>query len=98
MSTTRYLDPDNRRLPKSERYCVRCHKDIRPGSPALPVIVDYNNITAELSTIQTSTGLIGLDCAIVIGLTGIKTPAPAGNRRAGNEHNNGQIFGNLPGV
>lgn len=30
---TKYLDQNNRRDPKTDFYCVACHKDMKPGQP-----------------------------------------------------------------
>jgi hypothetical protein len=30
---TKFIDPDYRRDPKTERFCVRCQKDLKPGQP-----------------------------------------------------------------
>jgi hypothetical protein len=30
---TTFIDPDYRRDPKTDWYCVRCQKDLKPGQP-----------------------------------------------------------------
>jgi len=30
---TKFIDPDNRPTPKTDTFCGRCHKDLKPGQP-----------------------------------------------------------------
>lgn len=60
------LDPDFRRSPKTETFCVRCQKDIFDASKAIRVTVDWNTWETEVDA--NGEHLIGRDCAKVIGL------------------------------
>ena len=33
MYRTSFIDPDYRRDPKTDRYCYRCQRDLKPGQP-----------------------------------------------------------------
>jgi hypothetical protein len=75
-----YLDSDTRRSPKTDRYCVRCQKDIKPGAATRMVhVVDggVNILHPEDENIYLKVGnqrgdcgmhLVGLDCARQLGM------------------------------
>ena len=77
---TTFIDYDARREPKTDRFCVRCQKDIRPDSPARVVhLVDgsTNALRPEDEAKYKQEGnqagdqgawLLGMDCAKQIGL------------------------------
>ena len=74
---TTELDYDARRQPKTDRSCVRCQRDIKPGSPTRMVhVVDggnwilhpndegiYVSNAGDLGMFE-----VGMDCARIIGL------------------------------
>lgn len=71
------LDGDYRREPKTDRFCVRCQKDIKEGSPSRAVhIVNGGHLILhpddESSYVPDSGDcgiyLVGMDCAKIIGL------------------------------
>ena len=37
---TEYLDQENRRVPKTNLYCIACHKDLKPGTYGVIHLVD----------------------------------------------------------
>lgn len=64
------LDFDARREPRTERYCIRCQRDIRPGQPArvVRIVVDepmvlHPDDAGDLGEEH----LVGENCARVIG-------------------------------
>lgn len=59
------LDPDFRRDPKTDIYCVRCQKDIADPNDAIRVTVNWETWLVTLGGKE----LIGKDCAKKIGLT-----------------------------
>lgn len=74
---TKFIDPDNRRAAKTDRFCVRCNKDIKPSSPARSVHLVNGGLDIlhpEDEAIYTSDAgdcgafLVGMDCANRIGL------------------------------
>ena len=60
------LDGDFRRDPKTERYCVRCQKDIKPEASAIRVSVDEASISVWRD--ENGEHLMGMDCAKKVGL------------------------------
>lgn len=76
---TKFIDPDTRRQPKTDRFCVRCQKDIKPQSPTRAVhLVDGGPYALypddeRVYAITGNTGsdlgmhLLGMDCAKTIG-------------------------------
>lgn len=60
------LDPDFRKDPKTDRYCVRCQKDIKPGAVAIRVNVDWD--TWQVWRDAAGEHMMGIDCAKKIGL------------------------------
>jgi hypothetical protein len=78
---TAQLDADNRPTPKTELYCVRCHKDIKPGQPHLYVHIEDSSFAAvvhpkdtpDFEASEAARGdmgwfPIGMDCARKIGI------------------------------
>lgn len=77
---TTFIDYDARRDPKTDRFCVRCQRDIRPDSPARVVhLVDggTNALHPEDEALYAKDGnhkgdqgawLLGTDCAQQVGL------------------------------
>jgi hypothetical protein len=74
---TKFLDYDARREPKTDRYCVRCQKDIKQGSVCRSVhIVDGGAMVlhpADEHLYTSNSGdcgsyLIGPDCASILGI------------------------------
>lgn len=77
---TTFIDYDARREPKTDRFCVRCQKDIKTGSPARVVhFVDGNVMAlhpedeALYAQVVNKSGdggmwLLGMDCARIVGL------------------------------
>jgi hypothetical protein len=74
---TKWMDPDFRRWPKTERYCVLCQSDLTPGQPCRMVRWeadkweaihpgDYARADDEIPVLQS--GLVGMDCAKRLGL------------------------------
>jgi hypothetical protein len=64
-----FLDFDSRPEPKTDRWCVKCQRDIKPGRPARIVRV----LEAQVLHPDDAGGageeyLIGLDCATQLGL------------------------------
>lgn len=84
---TKYLDQDNRRRPKTDLYCIKCHKDIKPGqSHRLVHLVDggpyvlhprdeqhYVPDRADMGFFE-----IGGDCARQLGLEWTHKPIEGG--------------------
>lgn len=63
-----YLDPDFRRDPMTNRFCVRCQKDIRPDASTVRVDVNWDTMRVWLD--ENGQHLMGIDCAKKIGLAG----------------------------
>ena len=76
---TTFIDYDSRREPKTDRFCVRCQKDIKPDSPARVVHLVDGNVVALHPDDETlfaqqgeksgdgGTWLLGMDCAKSVG-------------------------------
>lgn len=79
---TAQLDADNRKNPNTDHFCVRCHKDIKPGQPVRWVrptdwsfaqVMHADDVTPEIIA-ATERGeypgafMVGTDCAKKIGL------------------------------
>lgn len=71
------IDYDARREPKTNRFCVRCQKDIKPTSPARTVHLVDGGVFAlhpdDESKYISDNGdqgawLVGMDCARIIGM------------------------------
>ena len=81
---TKFIDPDNRPEPKTDRFCGRCHRDLKPGQPYRVIhLVDggpyalhpgdeasYQAVTGTLGQHPGELGCfpVGMDCARKIGL------------------------------
>lgn len=74
---TKFLDYDARRDPKTDRFCIRCQKDIKPDAEARAVhIVDGGSMIlhpADESAYQSDNAdlgfhLIGPECSRVVGI------------------------------
>lgn len=79
---TTFIDGDYRREPKTEVFCARCQKDLKPGQKRRGVhIVDggamvlhpddeaiYNALPAEAKRGDCGCWLVGMDCARQIGM------------------------------
>jgi hypothetical protein len=78
---TAQLDADNRREPKTECFCVRCHKDLKEGQPRRFVHIEDSSHarvvhpadTAAFEAADTLHGdmgwfPVGMACAKAIGL------------------------------
>lgn len=77
MYRTKFLDYDARREPKTDRYCVRCQKDLKKGAEFRQIhLVDggamilhpedeaiYMSDAGDLGT-----HLLGMECARIIGM------------------------------
>lgn len=77
MVRTKFIDPDYRKTPKTDRYCVRCQRDIKPETQARMVHVVESGISVlhpEDEKLYTPDAgdrglqLIGMDCAAAIGM------------------------------
>lgn len=75
---TTFLDPDNRaKEPKTAHYCIRCLRDLKPGS-AYRVIHVVNGGASVLHPAEEATYVpdagemgwfsIGMNCARIVGL------------------------------
>lgn len=79
---TAQLDADNRREPKTDFFCIRCHRDINPGQPhrwvrptdwSFASVIHTDDVTSEVIS-ATERGEypgafpVGMDCARKIGL------------------------------
>lgn len=74
---TAYLDPDNRRDPKTDHYCYRCHKDIKPGAKTRQIHIINGGLEilhpADESKYTSDAGdmywfEVGMECAKKIGI------------------------------
>ncbi len=78
---TAQLDADNRREPKTECYCVRCNKDLKPGQPrryvaiadsAFAEVIHPDDVVKFLNGPDAGGYMgrhpVGMDCAKKIGL------------------------------
>jgi hypothetical protein len=66
---TIFLDYDARREPKTDRYCIKCQKDISPGAPARVVrLVDVMVVHPDDAGAEGEDHLVGIDCAKKLGL------------------------------
>jgi len=83
---TKYIDPDYRRDPKTDHFCCRCQKDIKPGSPFRMVHCVDGGMSAlhpdDEANYVTDAGdmgcfPIGMDCARKIGLEWSHPAKPA---------------------
>lgn len=64
-----FLDFDSRPEPKTDRYCVKCQRDIKHGRPARVVRVrDARVLHPSDSGGEGEAYLVGMDCAVKIGL------------------------------
>lgn len=72
-----WIDPDFRRDPKTDHYCVRCQRDLKPGQPFRMVCLAFEGfyvwdpaIHSVDPTGETDMGLhpVGMDCARKIGI------------------------------
>ena len=81
---TKWVDPDFRRDPKTERYCVVCQRDIAPDRPAFGVMWlwdacavvhpdDWHMIPAEDVGESVHMSLVGPRCRRKIGGEWCKT-------------------------
>lgn len=61
-----YLDPDYRRSPKTDSYCVRCQRDFKLGDKTVCVSMDWESMQVTLD--ENGTYRMGLGCAKRIGL------------------------------
>lgn len=89
MVRTAHLDADNRREPKTDHFCVRCHKDLKPGQPfrwVRPTDWSFAQVmhaddAGEEVIAATERGEypgcfpVGMDCARKIGLEFSHSPA-----------------------
>lgn len=73
---TAFIDPDNRPQPRTEHYCARCHRDLKPNQPFRVVhLVDGGPFALHVDdeALYTDAGSdmgcfpVGLDCARKIG-------------------------------
>jgi len=58
------LNPDFRKNPKTQRFCVRCQKDLNPTAQTVAVTVNWDTWMVRLGGNE----LLGVDCAKKIGL------------------------------
>lgn len=58
--TVYQIDPDNRRTPKTDCYCIQCGKDIVNVNNSIPVSVDWDKMTAWPD--QNGDYRVGKDC------------------------------------
>lgn len=81
---TKWMDPDFRSVPKTERFCILCQKDLAPGAKHRIVHWevdryeaihpdDLGGATVEIverrgRTDAVQRGLVGMDCARRLGL------------------------------
>lgn len=78
---TAQLDADNRRFAKTDEFCVRCQKDLKPGQPrrfvriadsAFAQVVHPDDVAAfeasEAARGDMGRHPVGMDCAKKIGL------------------------------
>lgn len=78
---TAQLDADNRREPKTDEFCVRCHKDLKPGQPrrfvrvedsSSATVVHPDDVAAFEASPKGAGDMgrhpVGMDCAKKIGL------------------------------
>lgn len=73
---TKDIDGDYRHEPKTDRFCVRCQKDIKPNAPTRTVhLLDGHMILHpqdehlyESDARDTGHFIVGMDCARTIGL------------------------------
>ena len=66
-----FLDHDARREPKTDRFCIKCQKDIKQDQPARVVMLrvsDMYVLHPDDATDDCERYLVGLDCAKKIGL------------------------------
>ena len=64
-----FLDYDARPRPKTDRSCVRCQRDIKPGQPARIVrVLDAMVLHPDDAGAVGEDFLIGLNCAKKLGL------------------------------
>lgn len=83
---TAYIDCDNRRDPKTDKFCVRCNRDLEPSQDhGLVHLVDGGpfalhpedeEIYSKSGNDRSDLGMffIGLDCAKKIGLEFVRKP------------------------
>ena len=73
---TAYLDPDNRRDPKTDHHCHRCHKDFKPNAKTRQIHIinggwDVLHPEDESKYVSDAGDMyvfeVGLDCARKIG-------------------------------
>ncbi len=78
---TAQLDADNRREPKTDVFCVRCHKDLKAGQPRRLVHIEDSSHArvvhpADTAAFEASDAArgemgwfpVGMDCAKKIGV------------------------------
>lgn len=66
-----FLDYDSRPKTKTERYCAKCQRDIKPGSLARTIrlrIADMHVLHPDDAGELGEPALLGMDCAKNIGL------------------------------
>lgn len=81
MYRTAQLDADNRREPKTECFCIRCHKDLKAGQARRYVHIEDSSFirvvhpadTAAYGATPAALGdmgwfPVGMDCARHVGL------------------------------
>lgn len=84
---TAQLDADNRREPKTDVFCVRCHKDLKPGQDRRYVHIEDSSFATVVhpdddAAFHSSPAVagdmgwfpVGLDCAKRIGIEFTKQP------------------------
>lgn len=68
---TLFLDYDARPEPKTNRWCAKCQRDIKPGSPARVIrlrVEDMHVLHPDDAGDLGEHALLGMDCARTIGL------------------------------
>lgn len=72
----KFVDYDARRQPKTDRWCSKCQKDLKPGQPFRNVYLDdqmcaiHPEDLTDRGVIESDYGwkLLGMDCAKMLGL------------------------------
>lgn len=68
------LDYDARREPETDRFCIKCQKDLKPGQPARTVYLESGGGPSvlvhpeDIALVPVDSWLLGMDCAKQIGL------------------------------
>lgn len=74
---TKFLDYDARKLPKTDRFCIMCQRDLKPNQPCRSVhlingtmLVLHPGDEAKYTPNSGDMGshLIGMDCARKLGM------------------------------